>query len=97
MSSTKPESFIPLATVDIIPGDITTTIWRWCVKNGWTFTPDFLGGEPKIDTRCAWAIVSPDVAYSTAKNGILSGIKRYPGGTVLLSDVTRLKEKIDED
>jgi hypothetical protein len=94
MSTSKAETFEPLGPDDIITGDPISTVWRWCARNGWTFTPDFLGGEPKIDQRCAWALVAPDVAFETARKGVLLGIKRYPGGTVLLSDVTRLKESM---
>ncbi|MDG1897266.1 MAG: hypothetical protein P8J37_20410 [Fuerstiella sp.] len=96
MSSVKTETFTPLQPEDIVPGDLPTTIWRWCLRNDWVFHPDFNGNEPKIDTRCAWAIVSPDITFKTAKDGILKGIKRHPGNAVLLSDVTRLKQDLGE-
>ncbi len=92
MSSLKAETFTPLNADEIVPGDPITTIWRWCVANKWTFIPSFTGGEPLIDIRCAWQIASPDTAFSTAKNGILAGVKRHSGGTVKLSDVVALKE-----
>ncbi|MEO2013903.1 MAG: hypothetical protein ABGZ53_05980 [Fuerstiella sp.] len=72
MSSVKTETFTPLQPEDIVPGDPAATIWRWCLRNDWVFHPDFNGNEPKIDTRCAWAIVSPEITFKTAKDGILS-------------------------
>lgn len=95
MSTSKTESYEKLGPDDIIPGDYVTTIWRWCVRNNWVFVIDFAGGEPKVDQRCAWAMVSPDKAFSTAKNTILGGLTRYPGNTVLLSDVMRVRDQMD--
>jgi len=76
---------------DIVPGDPSTTLWRWCVRNGWAFVADIGGGEPYVDTRCAAAYVSPSASYKTAQNTILLGVTRYPGGLVKISEVMQVR------
>lgn len=85
------EPIQPLTSEDIVLGEPITTIWRWCLRNGWRFVPDFLGGEPLIDIRCANELVTPGNALSTGRKGLLHGIKRYPGAVVKLSEVVALK------
>lgn len=80
-----------ISVEDIVPGDPITTVWRYCSRNGWAFVPDLLGGEPLIAIEAANAIVTPGNQLSSAKAGILSGVKRYPGGLVRLSEVVALK------
>lgn len=87
------EQIQPLVSEDVVPGDVATTIWRWCLRNGWTFVPDFQCGEPLIDIRCANEIVTPGNAMSTGKKSLLHGIKRHPGGTVKLSEVVSLERE----
>lgn len=84
--SNKDDEFIPLEPGEIIPGDPVTTIWKWCSKNGWAFVFDFLGGEPWVDQRCAWAMIKPDSSFKTAQNQVLAGIERV-NGLVRLSKV----------
>ena len=91
MSTSKVKTVEKLAIEDIVPGDPVATIWRWCVRNEWRFVPDFLGGEPLIDIRCANELVTPGNALQSAKTVLLRGIRRYQGGVVRLSDVMKLK------
>ena len=89
-SMSKDESFLPITAEDIEPGDPITTIWRWCCRNDWEFVPDFNGGEPWIDPRCAWVIVNSQVSYQTARNGILRGLRRV-NNLVRLSEAMKLR------
>ena len=91
MSTANKEKAELLSPDDIIPGDPVTTLWRWCLRNGWTFIADLQGGEPYVDTRCAAAYCSPGSSYKSAQNTILAGVKRYPGGVVRISEVMRIR------
>ena len=91
MSIAKQNNAESLRIEDIVPGDPVATIWRWSVRNNWTFVPDFTGGEPMIDIRCANALVTPGNTIQSAKNVLLRGIARFPGGVVRLSEVMKLK------
>ena len=91
MSTSKVKTVEKLAIEDIVPGDPVATIWRWSVRNNWTFVPDFTGGEPMIDIRCANEFVTPGNTIQSAKNVLLRGIERFPGGVVRLSEVMKLK------
>ena len=85
MSTENDETFVPIAPEDIVPNDPVASVWRWCLRNNWTFVPDFSGGEPWVDTRCAWAMVKPNVSYKTARNSVLKGLER-------VNDLVRLSE-----
>lgn len=91
MSSPKEEKIVLLSPDDVIPGDFNTTMWRWCLRNNWSYVPDPLGGEAWVDPRCAAAHCAPHVEYKTAKNALLKGVTRYPGGNVRISEVMRLR------
>lgn len=79
---------IPLCSADIAPGDPTTTIWRFCLRNGWAFVPDLTGGEPWVDQRCVAALTKPDRSFKTVQNTVLNGVDRQHD-LVRLSDVMR--------
>ena len=44
-----------------------------------------------IDIRCANELVTPGNTIQSAKNVLLRGIERFPGGVVRLSEVMKLK------
>lgn len=94
MSNPKAEKTDLLQPEDIVPGDVITTMWRWCLRNRWTFIPDLQGGEPFVDPRCAAAHCSPDITYKSAQNTLLAGVKRYPGGVVRISEVMRNRSDV---
>jgi len=91
----KAKWFEPLRIEDIIPGDREATTQRWCLRNKWVFVPDFTGGEPFVDPRCAAAYCSPNSSYKSAQNSLLNGVPRYPGGLVRMSEVMRPKSATD--
>ena len=89
------EKVLALSPDDVVPGDLVTTIFRWCLRNGWGFCPNLLGGEPSVDPRCAWMLIAPNKDYKTAQNRYLNGVERV-NGLVKLSDVMRIGKESED-
>ena len=75
-----------LSPDDIVPGDPETTLWNWSVRNNLPFVPSVGGGDVWVHPYCAWKLVCPHNAYSSAKTGFLVGIPRT-NGLIRLRDV----------
>lgn len=86
----KPE---PLRPDDVIPGDPSTTLWRFCLRNGWKFVPDINGGESLIDVDCVASLLG--ISKKTLQTDYLTGVPRYGNGLVKLSEVMKQRTAND--
>jgi hypothetical protein len=75
---------------NIVAGDPATTLWRLCATNGWAFVPDFTGGEPFVDLKCAAYLLG--VVEKTLQNHYMDGVPEYANGLVRMSELMRRKE-----
>lgn len=92
MSTVQAKKTTVLDQKDIVPGDAITTLWRLCVSNGWAFVPDFSGGEPFIDLKCAAYLLG--VVEKTLQNHYMDGVPEYANGLVRMSELMRRKAEI---
>lgn len=83
-----------LEAKDILPSDPVTTLWRLCAANGWSFVPDFFGGEPFVDIECAAHLLG--ITKKTLQNDYLDGVPKYGNGVVKLSELMRLRRDSEE-
>ena len=89
MSTLPAKKQTALEEKHILPGDPVTTIWRLCATNGWAFVPDFCGGEPFVDLKCAAYLLG--VVEKTLQNHYMDGVPEYANGLVRMSELMRRK------
>ena len=87
------EKHEPLRPDDVIPGDPSTTLWRFCLRNGWRFIPDITGGEPFIDVECIASVLG--IAKKTLQTDYMTGVPKYGNGLVKLSEVMQRRTTND--
>jgi hypothetical protein len=90
MSTAQQKKNTVLDEKNIIAGDPATTLWRLCATNGWAFVPDFTGGEPFVDLKCAAYLLG--VVEKTLQNHYMDGVPEYANGLVRMSELMRRKE-----
>jgi|694.fasta_scaffold01648_25 hypothetical protein len=93
MSTSQAKKTTVLDQKDVIPGDATTTIWRLCIANRWSFVPDLSGGEPFVDLECVAYLLG--VAKKTLQTDYMDGVPKYGNGLVRVSEVMKRKEPSD--
>lgn len=91
--SSEIDEVSPVKPEDVVVGDPLTTIWRWCIRNSWTFVPSLDGSEAWVDLRCVWQLVNPSVKFETFRTYSLKDVQRV-NGLVRLSDVMDLRHEV---